>query len=256
MSLWGKSATNESKPKWMSKSEFGFHRQEDVYASNRGWEYVNPRLNTIGTGTISVSNGAVAVTGASGANFLTETKVGNYLLSTTGAIVGKIKSITDATNLVLDSAYTGTSIVTGKYGIKVSGEPELLVAISGGLMNLLGGATITNVRWKTKGTGTIAAASTFAVIVDFNEPVAITAGATLSVRNVTDSLNITATFAQLDSTKTNATFEFTAPAAGKVLGIQTQTITGTIADATGTNGTPDKSISTTVAAALVNRTTA
>jgi hypothetical protein len=256
MSLWGKSSTNEAKPKYLSNSEFGTYRKEDVYASNRGWEYLNPKLNVVGTGTISVSNGAVAVTGASGANFLTETKVGNYLISTTGAIVGRIRSITDATNLVLVSPYTGTSIVTGKYGIKVSGEPELLVAISGGLNDLLAGATITNVRWKTKGTGTIAASATFSVIVDFNEPVAITAGATLNVRNFTDSVNIVATFAQLDSSKTGATFEFTAPVAGKSLGIQTQTITGTIADATGTNGTPDKSISAAVATALTQRTTA
>lgn len=255
MSLWGKSTTNESKPKWMSKSEFGTYRQEDVYASARGWEYINPKLNTSGTGTISITSGTNTVTG-SGTAFISQSRVGNYLYSVAGVIIGKIKTIISDTSITLEANYTGSTITGGRFGIKISGEPELLIAISGGLNNLLGGATITNVRWKTKGTGTIAAGSTFAVIVEFNEPVAITAGATLNIRNVTDSLDIVATYAQLDSTKTNATFEFTAPVAAKVLGIQAQTITGTIADATGTNGSPDKAISASVASALAQRTTA
>jgi hypothetical protein len=214
-------------------------------------------LNIAGTGTISITSGTNSVTG-SGTAFTTQSRVGNYLYSVAGIIIGKIKTIVSDTSITLEANYTGSTITGGRFGVKISGEPELLIAISGGLNNLLGGATITNVRWKTKGTGTIAAASTFAVIVEFNEPVAITAGATLVISNITDGApgNITATFTQLDSSKTNATFEFTTPATGKALGILTQTITGTIADATGTNGSPDKVISASVASALTQRTTA
>lgn len=255
MPLWGKSTTNESKPKYLSKSELGSYRQDDVYASSRGWEYLNPKLNVLGTGTLSVSNGSASVTGQSSA-FSTQAVVGNYLYSVDGVIIGRIKSIASDTSITLEQAFTGTTITTGKYGIKLSGAPELLVAISGGLNNLLGGATITAVRWKTKGTGTITASAAFGVIVEFNEPVAITAGATLNIRNVTDSTNITATFEQLDSTQTKASFSFTAPIAAKTLGIQSQTISGTIADSTGTNGSPDKSISASVASDLVQRVTA
>jgi hypothetical protein len=255
MSLWGKSTTNESKPKWMSTNEFGTYRQEDVYASARGWEYINPKLNTPGIGTISITSGTNSVTG-SGTSFITQARPGNYLYSVAGIIIGKVLSIVSNTSIILESNYTGTTISGGRFGIKISGEPELLIAISGGLNNLLGGATITNVRWRTKGSGTIAAGSTFAVLVEFNEPVAITAGATLNIRNITDSVDIVATYAQLDSAKTAATFEFTAPVAAKVLGIVTQTITGTIADATGTNGSPNKVITASVASTLVQRTTA
>lgn len=255
MPLWGNSTTNESKPKYLSDNQYASYRKDECFASTRGWEYIQEKEQKLGTGTLSVANGATAVTGQSSL-FTTEARVGQYLFDLSGTIIGRIESISSDTSLTLKTAYAGTTITTGAYGIKLGHQPELLVAISGLLVNLIGGATITKIRWRTKGTGTIAASGTFGIVVEFNEPVAITAGATLNIRNVTDSTDIVATFSQLDSTKTQASFSFTAPVAAKELGIEAQTITGTVTDASGTDGTPDLAISAEVAADLVHRTTA
>ena len=59
------------------------------------------------TGTLTFTNGSTAVTG-SGTAFTTELAVGEYIQLDADKTVGKIATITDDTNIVLDSNYVGT----------------------------------------------------------------------------------------------------------------------------------------------------
>ena len=118
---------------------------------------------------------------------------------------------------------------------------EVIVAVDGLVgeggrgTDTLGNADITAVYFE--GTG-YAGGATGTVIVIYNERVDVTNGATLVVRNTTDSANITATAA--GQTNTNRVkFTFTAAASGKAHAIQAQTISGTIVDA-GTSTASDK----------------
>lgn len=118
---------------------------------------------------------------------------------------------------------------------------EVIVAVDGLVgeggrgTDTLGNADITAVYFE--GTG-YAGGATGTVVVIYNEQVDVTNGATLVVRNTTDSANITATAAAQTSTN-RVKFTFTAAATGKAHAIQAQTISGTIKDA-GTNTASDK----------------
>ena len=83
-----------------------------------------------------------------------------------------------------------------------------------------------------------AGGATGSVVVIYNEQVNVTNGATLIVRNTTDSANITATAAAQTGVN-RVEFTFTAAATGKAHALQAQTISGTIVDATG-GATSDK----------------
>ena len=128
---------------------------------------------------------------------------------------------------------------------------EILVAgdfgNTGGLEAVLGNATLDGIYFES---GTIAAASTATVVVNYNEEVAVTVDGSnkprLKVRNHTDSANIVATYAR--GTGTNRLeFDFTAPAASKQLRINAQSITlassSTIRDA-GTSTNADVAFAT------------
>ena len=99
----------------------------------------------------------------------------------------------------------------------------------------LGNADITAVYFEETG---YAGGATGSVVVIYNEQVDVTNGATLVVRNTTDSANITATAAAQTATN-RVEFTFTAAATGKAHAIQAQTISGTIVD-TGTSTASDK----------------
>ena len=118
---------------------------------------------------------------------------------------------------------------------------EVLVAVDGLVgaggrgTDTLGNADITAIFFEETG---YAAAATGTVVVIYNEQVDVTNGATLVVRNTTDSSNITATAAAQTATN-RVEFTFTVAAQGKVHDIQAQTISGTIVD-TGTSTASDK----------------
>ncbi len=113
-----------------------------------------------------------------------------------------------------------------KNAAKTAYWDEVLVAVDGLVgeggrgTNTLGEADITAVFFEETG---YAGGATGTVVVIYNEQVNVTNGATLVVRNTTDSANITAT----------------AAATGKAHAIQAQTISGTIVDSTG-GATSDK----------------
>ena len=118
---------------------------------------------------------------------------------------------------------------------------EVIVAVDGLVgeggrgTDTLGNADITAVYFEETG---YAGGATGSVVVIYNEQVDVTNGATLVVRNTTDSANITATAAAQTATN-RVEFTFTAAATGKAHAIQAQTISGTIKD-TGTNTASDK----------------
>ena len=118
---------------------------------------------------------------------------------------------------------------------------EVIVAVDGLVgeggrgTDTLGNADITAVYFEETG---YAGGATGSVVVIYNEQVDVTNGATLVVRNTTDSANITATAAAQTGTN-RVKFTFTAAASGKAHAIQAQTISGTIKDA-GTNTASDK----------------
>jgi|TARA_B100000085_G_scaffold121404_1_gene110605 hypothetical protein len=118
---------------------------------------------------------------------------------------------------------------------------EVLVAVDGLVgaggrgTDTLGNADITAVFFEETG---YEGGATGTVVVIYNEQVDVTNGATLVVRNTTDSANITATAAAQTSVN-RVEFTFTAAATGKAHAIQAQTISGTIVD-TGTSTASDK----------------
>ena len=118
---------------------------------------------------------------------------------------------------------------------------EVLVAVDGLVgaggrgTDTLGNAVITAVFFEETG---YEGGATGTVVVIYNEQVNVTNGATLVVRNTTDSANITATAAAQTGVN-RVEFTFTAAATGKAHAIQAQTISGTIVDSTG-GATSDK----------------
>ena len=118
---------------------------------------------------------------------------------------------------------------------------EVLVAVDGLVgaggrgTDTLGNADITAVFFEETG---YEGGATGTVVVIYNEQVDVTNGATLVVRNTTDSANITATAAAQTGVN-RVEFTFTAAATGKAHAIQAQTISGTIVDSTG-GATSDK----------------
>ena len=122
---------------------------------------------------------------------------------------------------------------------------EILVSVDGLVgagsrgTNTLGGADITAVFFEETG---YAGGATGSVVVIYNEQVNVTNGATLVVRNTTDSANITATAAAQTGVN-RVEFTFTAAATGKAHAIQAQTISGTIVDSTG-GAVSDKAFAT------------
>ena len=128
-----------------------------------------------------------------------------------------------------------------KNAAKTAYWDEILVAVDGLVgaggrgTNTLGAADITAVFFEETG---YAGGATGTVVVIYNEQVNVTNGATLVVRNTTDSANITATAAAQTGVN-RVEFTFTAAASGKAHAIQAQTISGTIVDSTG-GATSDK----------------
>ena len=128
-----------------------------------------------------------------------------------------------------------------KNAAKTTYWDEVLVAVDGLVgaggrgTNTLGEADITAVFFEETG---YAGGATGTVVVIYNEQVNVTNGATLIVRNTTDSANITATAAAQTSVN-RVEFTFTAAATGKAHALQAQTISGTIVDTTG-GATSDK----------------
>ena len=120
---------------------------------------------------------------------------------------------------------------------------EILVAgdfgNTGGLEAVLGNATLDGIYFES---GTIAAASTATVVVNYNEEVAVTVDGSnkprLKVRNHTDSADIWATYTR-GTGSNRLEFDFTAPAASKELRINAQTI-----DTPGSSAIKDKGTST------------
>ena len=118
---------------------------------------------------------------------------------------------------------------------------EVLVAVDGLVgaggrgTDTLGNADITAVFFEETG---YEGGATGTVVVIYNEQVDVTNGATLVVRNTTDSANITATAAAQTGVN-RVEFTFTAAATGKAHAVQAQTISGTIVD-TGTSTASDK----------------
>jgi len=113
---------------------------------------------------------------------------------------------------------------------------EVLVAVSGGLnlATAVGNADITGVYFKD---ASYDQGDTGTVVVNYNENVDVTNGATLVVTgSVTGS--ITATAAAHDG-KNNIEFTFTVPSETEDLSIGAQTISGTIVD-DGTSTASDK----------------
>lgn len=124
---------------------------------------------------------------------------------------------------------------------------EEVIACVGGLSTSLGNATIVNVYFGKRTYGTSAAGT---VIVNYNEAVTVTSGATLSVTasGVGGVSTITATAgAQTDVNK--VVFDFTTTVSGSTLSLAGQTISGTIVDY-GTSTASDKTfINTEIAGA-------
>lgn len=105
-----------------------------------------------------------------------------------------------------------------------NGYEEVLVTISG-LSTKLANATIAGVYFKDK---SYAQGDTGAVIVNYNEKVTVTSGATLTVTGSTTGA-ITATAATQTGVQ-QAEFTFTVPSSTQTLSIGAQTISGTIVD--------------------------
>ena len=162
------------------------------------------------------------------------------LWGATTADESKPKFLTDAEKKLVYANASGWVLEAGANSAEYTGnnnpdaQPEVLVAI-GKLATGLGAADITDVYFKAK---SYAAGATGRVVVIFNEKVSVTNGATLTVRNTTDSADITATAAAQTGVN-RAEFTFTAAAQGKVHALQAQTITGTIVDTIG-GGASDK----------------
>jgi len=82
----------------------------DLYINNEG-VYEEVVIISLKTGTIVVTEDSTAVTG-SGTSFLSELTVGSKLYTSTDVLIGTVLSITDNTNLVLESvaldSYSGT----------------------------------------------------------------------------------------------------------------------------------------------------
>lgn len=82
----------------------------DLYINNEG-VYEEVVITDLKTGTIVVTEDSTAVTG-SGTSFLSELTVGSKLYTSTDVLIGTVLSITDNTNLVLESvaldSYSGT----------------------------------------------------------------------------------------------------------------------------------------------------
>ena len=113
---------------------------------------------------------------------------------------------------------------------------EVLVAVSGGLnlATALGNADITGVYFKA---ASYEQGDTATVVVNYNENVDVTNGATLVVTgSVTGSITATAA---AQTGVNNAEFTFTVPSQTEDLSIGAQTISGTIEDA-GTSTASDK----------------
>jgi len=119
-----------------------------------------------------------------------------------------------------------------------NGLEEVLVAVGGlggaGATDLLGNATIAGVYFAAS---TYAKLATGTVIVNYNEEVTVTAGATLVVTGSVGGA-ITATAAAQTGVQQVA-FTFTVPNTTQTLSIAAQTITGTIVDI-GTTTASDK----------------
>ena len=117
-----------------------------------------------------------------------------------------------------------------------NGYEEVLVTISG-LKTKLGNATIAGVYFKAK---TYAKGAAAAVIVNYNEKVTVTSGATLVVTGIAGTIttSITATAATQTGIQ-QAEFTFTVPNTTQTLSIGAQTISGTIVDI-GTSTASDK----------------
>ena len=119
-----------------------------------------------------------------------------------------------------------------------NGLEEVLVAVGGlggaGATDLLGNATIAGVYFAAS---TYAKLATGTVIVNYNEKVTVTDGATLAVTGSVGGA-ITATAAAQTGVQQVA-FTFTVPNTTQTLSIAAQTITGTIVDI-GTTTASDK----------------
>jgi len=161
MPLWGKSTTDESRPKWLREDDRPANDLNTCFADERGW--------------------------------------------------------------VIKHA---------------NGFEEVIVAIGGlggaGATDLLGNATIAGVYFKTT---TLAQGATGTVVVNYNEEVTVTNGATLVVTGSVGG-SITATAAAQTGVQ-QAEFTFTVPATTQTLSIGAQTISGTIVDV-GTATASDK----------------
>lgn len=119
-----------------------------------------------------------------------------------------------------------------------NGFEEVIVCIGGlggaGATDKLGNATIAGVYFKA---ATYAQGATATVVVNYNEEVTVTSGATLVVTgSVTGA--ITATAAGQTAVQ-QAEFNFVVPSGAQTLSIAAQTISGTIVDA-GTATASDK----------------
>lgn len=114
-----------------------------------------------------------------------------------------------------------------------NGYEEVLVTISG-LKTKLGNATIAGVYFKA---ASYAKGATGTVVVNYNEKVTVSVGATLAVTGSSTGA-ITATAAAQTGVQ-QAEFTFTVPNTTQTLSIAGQTITGTIVDV-GTATASDK----------------
>lgn len=119
-----------------------------------------------------------------------------------------------------------------------NGYEEVIVAMSGlggkGATDKLGNATIVGVYFKAK---TYAQGATGTVVVNYNEKVTVSTGATIGVAGT-----VTGTIVGTAVTQTGvqqAEFTFTVPSQTQVLSIPAGSITGTIVDV-GTSTASDK----------------
>jgi phage baseplate assembly protein gpV len=114
-----------------------------------------------------------------------------------------------------------------------NGYEEVLVAVSG-LSTKLGNATIAGVYFKAN---TYAKGATGTVVVNYNEKVTVSNGATLAVTGSVSGITTATAAAQTGVQQ--AEFTFTVPNTTQTLSIAGQTISGTIVDV-GTATASDK----------------
>lgn len=126
---------------------------------------------------------------------------------------------------------------------------EEVIACVGGLGTLLGNATIAGVYFKA---ASYAQGATGTVVVNYNEKVTVTSGATLAVTGSVSGA-ITATAAGQTGVQ-QAEFTFTVPSGAQTLSIGAQTISGTIVDV-GTATASDKAFLVTDVQGVTGRGT-